>query len=117
MSKFLALAALALFIASSASAVPPINIEKNPDGSGWASATALAAKETGGSVDCFTVDGLVACVVTEAGGERALCVSQEPEHIAAVRGVPSCFGIYMEFDALAKCTKLVTQMGSHFKED
>jgi hypothetical protein len=117
MTKFLALVALGLFIASSASAVPPIKIEKNPDGSGWASATALAAKETGGSVNCFTLDGLVACVVVDADGERALCVSQDPEHIAAVRGVPSCFGIYMHFDALAKCTRLVTQMGSTYKEE
>ena len=42
----LALAALALFIASSASAVPPINIEKNPDGSGWAPLTTTAPNVT-----------------------------------------------------------------------
>ena len=114
MCKFIALVAMGLFIASSASAVPPVNIEKNPDGSGWALASLAAALESGGSVDCFTVDSMVVCAVNEPGGEHAVCVSSEPEHIAAVRGLPCAFGLYMEFDALAKCTKLITQMGSHF---
>ena len=114
MCKFTALAVLVLFIASSAWALPPITVEKNPDGSGWASASQVAALESGGSVDCFTVNGMIACAVNGAAGEHAVCVSSDAEHIKAVRGLPCAFGLYMEFDALANCTKLVTQMGTHF---
>ena len=114
MCKFIALAVLALFIASSASAVPPVTIEKNSDGSGWATGSPVAVLASGGSVDCFTLDGMAFCAINEAGGEHAVCLTSDPEHLAAVRGLPGCFGIYMEFDALANCTRLITQMGSDY---
>jgi hypothetical protein len=71
-------------------------------------------EESGGSVDCVTVDSLVYCAVREAGGEHAFCSSRKPEHVAAARGLPCNFGLYIAFDAGAKCTMLMTQAGTHF---
>ena len=114
MCKFIALVAMGLFIASSALAVPPVTIEKNSDGSGWALGSQVAVLASGGSVDCYTLDGMAFCAIREAGGEHAVCVTRDPEMVAAVRGLPGCFGVYMAFDALANCTQLTTQMGTNY---
>ena len=113
MCRFIALVAVGMFIASSALAHPPVKVNINPDGTGYAAGSVVATQESGGSMDCWTADGVVVCVVIEAGGERASCSSSNPDHLAAVRGMPDDACFLMAFDAAGACTDIVTQTGTH----
>ena len=112
MCKFIALVALGMFIAGSALAHPPVKVNINPDGTGYACGSVVASQESGGSMDCWTVDGSVFCLVVEAGGERASCVSSNPDHVAAVRGMPDDACFLMAFDAEGECTDIITHTGT-----
>ena len=113
MCRFIALVAVGLFIAGSALAHPPVEVSINPNGAGYACGSVVATQESGGSMDCWTVDGSVFCLVVEASGARASCSSTNPDHVAAVRGMPDDACFLMAFDAAGTCTDIITQTGTH----
>jgi hypothetical protein len=113
MCKFIALLAVGLFIASSALAHGPINVQHLPSGGGFATGSVLAGGNGGGGLDCWTVDSLLVCRVIEAGGEAAFCSSGNPEHLAAVRGLPDDACFWMTFDADGNCTSIITHTGTN----
>ena len=116
MSKFIALAVVGLFIASSAWAVPPVKVQKGPDG-GTASGTMAAVMNHGGSMDCASFDGFVWCQIVDEAGERALCWSDNPDHVATVRGMPDMCGLYFHFNGLGRCTAVYSLTGSQVQPD
>jgi len=113
MCKFIALAALGLFIAGSASADPGILVGTYPGGGGWASACISDVTAGEGSVNCFTMNGTVLCAVQDAEGNGAFCTSSDPEHVAAVRGLPDNCGLFFTYDAEGNCTTILTHTGTN----
>ena len=117
MCKFIALAVVGLFIASSAWAVPPVKVEKNPNGSGMASGTMAAVMNHGGSMDCASHGRFIWCKIVDEAGEQALCVSGNPDHVATVRGMPDMCGLYIQFNGLGRCTTVISLTGSQVQPD
>ena len=117
MCKFIALAVVGLFIASSAWAVPPVKVVKRADGSGIASGTMAAVMNHGGSMDCGSWGNMIWCQIVDEAGERALCVSDNPNHVATVRGMPDMCGLYIQFDRGARCTTVISLTGSQVQPD
>ena len=109
----IALVAVCMFIASSALAHPPLKVNVNSDGTGYACGSVVAAQESGGSVDWWTIDSDVFCRIIDAGGEQASCTTSDPELVAAVRGLPDDTCLFMAFNAEGECTDVITQRGSH----